>query len=158
MKIYELTYIISPELSTEEAEAKAKETESAVQKIEGVIISQNNPVAKTFAYPIQKTASGFLATIEFQLENAEKVNELKDILAKDVKIVRDMIIIKKATKPMKERRTRTKPISIEKPEEKQDQEAPKTVETKPASKEKEKDKDKVELKDIEQKLDELLSE
>jgi ribosomal protein S6 len=68
MKTYELSYIVSPEMTSEEAEAKAKEIESAIQSREGVILKQSNPVAKTLAYPIAKRASGFFGILEFQLE------------------------------------------------------------------------------------------
>ena len=95
MKTYELTYIISPEITSEEAEAKAKEIESAIQSKEGIILKQLNPVAKTLSYPIKKRASGFFGVLEFQLE-PEKLLELKEIIEKDEKIVRHMVIIKEA--------------------------------------------------------------
>ena len=113
MKIYELTYIISPEITSEEATAKAKEIESIVSGKEGMILKQSNPIAKTLSYPIKKRASGFFGVLEFQLE-PEKLLELKEILIKDGKIVRHMVIIKEAAEMKKERRTRgvlkTKPI------------------------------------------------
>ena len=42
-----------------EAEAKAKEIESAITVREGMINKQSNPIAKTLSYPIKKRASGF---------------------------------------------------------------------------------------------------
>ncbi len=93
MKTYELTYIISPEITLEEAEAKAKEIESAIQGKEGIILKQYNPVAKTLAFPISKRASGFFGVLEFRPE-PEKLLDLKEILAKDGKIVRHIVIIK----------------------------------------------------------------
>lgn len=152
MKTYELTYIISPDITSEEAEAKAKEIESLIQGKEGAVIKQLNPIAKTLSYPIAKRASGFFGNIEFQLE-PEKLLELKDILVKDEKIVRHMITIKQAAEFKKERRTRTKStepvasaeLKIEIKEEKE--EKPATI--KPV-------KEKVELKDIEHELDEIL--
>src|SRR3989344_7804590 len=93
MKTYELTYIISPEITSEEATARAREIESAVQSKEGTILSQSNPIAKSLAYPIEKRASGFVGTIEFQMES-EKVPELEETISKDGNIVRHMVIIK----------------------------------------------------------------
>lgn len=148
MKTYELTYIISPEITSEEAEAKGKEIELLIQGKEGIILKQSNPVAKTFSYPIEKRASGFFGVIEFKSE-PEKLVELKEIISKDGKIVRHIIIIKEADKMKKERRVKAKPASTFEIEKKSEEVA---KEEKPASTQKE----KVELKDIEQELDEIL--
>lgn len=144
MKAYELTYIISPEITSEEAGAVAREIESSIQGKEGIIIKQENPSAKPLAYVIKKHASGFVGAIEFQSE-PENVKELEEKLHKDAKIIRSMVTIKQIQKPRKERgsrriiaETKQPEIEIEKPSEKE--------------------KEKVELKDIEQKLDEILGE
>lgn len=167
MKIYELAYIISSEITSEEAGAKAKEIESAIQREEGTILKQSNPVARMLSYPIKGFSSGFFGVIEFQLES-EKMAVLKEILEKDGKIIRHMLIIKKAAELKKERRTRgaskTKPIVGFGTEQKtavdekdiiastSDEVPGATPADKPES------KGKVELKDIEQKLEELLGE
>ena len=155
MKTYELTYIISPEITSEESEAKSKEIESAITSREGTILKQSNPIAKTLSYPIKKRASGFLGFLEFQLE-PEKLLEIKGILEKDGKIVRHMLIIKEAAELKKERRVRgiikTKPVSsfeIEKKAEGKEISEPASVKTTAG-------KEKVELKDIEHELDEIL--
>jgi len=164
MKTYELTYILSPETNSEEVEAFAKSLESFVQSKEGSVAKQTNPVAKTLAYPIQKTASGFVGSIEFQLE-PEFLAELKDIVAKDKKVKRHMIVIKYPERAKKARRTRNKDVDAfiaepkaEKPEIKEVV-IEKAAEEKPAEQAAPKAEDKkVELKDIEQKLEELLGE
>jgi hypothetical protein len=82
--------------------------------------------------------------------------ELKDILAKDGKIVRHMVIIKEALEMKKERRTRTKPVEVFGAEPKVEAEPIKEEEptqVKPVAV-----KEKVELKDIEHELDEILGE
>lgn len=170
MKTYELTYIVSPDTTSEEVEAKAKEIESIISSKEGTILKHSNPVAKTLAYPIEKRASGFFGILEFQLE-PEQLLELKEILLKDSKIVRHMILIKEPIRIRKERRTRIKPGSEEAQTfdtEDLTMQSAKPVETDPEVEvvEEEKtekltktvEKDKVELKDIEQKLEELLGE
>jgi len=145
MKTYELTYIITPEITVEEAEAKAKEIESAIASKEGAILNKSNPSAKTFSYPIKKSASGFLAVLEFQAE-PEKFAELKEIIEKDGKIVRHMVIIKKPAR-IKPERVRKQAVT-----------EPVKAEEKPSASAKAMaDKGKIELKDIEQELDELLS-
>ena len=157
MKTYELTYIISSEITSEEAEAKAKEIEAAISSREGTILKQSNPIAKTLSYP--KRASGFFGVLEFQLE-PEKLLELKEMVSKDGKIVRHMLIIKEAQRIRKERRSRVAPIleveqKIEEPaftkENLDVAEEEKPAGTKPTI-----EKEKVELKDIDQQLNELL--
>ncbi|MGA2417836.1 MAG: 30S ribosomal protein S6 [Candidatus Staskawiczbacteria bacterium] len=167
MKTYELTYIVSPEITSEEAEAKVKEIESLIQRKEGIIVRQNNPIAKTLAYPIKKRASGFFGVLEFQLE-PEKLIEIKEVIAKNGEIVRHMVIIKEPAKPRKERRTRVKPRpegypDFEKPfdfthDEEQKTEIKTAKDEKPTHVKNKIEKEKVELKDIEQQLDEILGE
>jgi len=150
MKTYELTYIVSPELISEEAEAKSKEIEAIIQNKEGSVLRQSNPIVKTLSYPIKKQASGYLGVLEFQLE-PEKLKELEETLKKDGKIVRHMVIIKKPAKQRKERRARVIPtFTIEQKTE--------IEENKPSSAKASEGKQKVELKDIEKKLDEILGQ
>ena len=169
MKTYELSYIISPEITSEDSLAKAKEIESAIQSREGTVLKQLAPIAKTLSYPIAKRASGFFGVLEFNLE-PEKLLELKEIFEKDTKIVRHMLTIKQPAEMKKERRTREVPrtkidstttptFEIEhkkyvaetekNPEEKLENEKPFGAAQ---------GKEKVELKDIEQKLEEILGE
>ncbi len=152
MKSYELTYIINPELSFEEAEAKAKEIESLIKNKEGVVLKQTNIGAKTLAYPIKKSASGFFGVFEFEME-PELLKEFKEAIMKDEKIMRQMIVIKKAPKAVKERKPRIKLAEATKLE----KQAPKE-ETSKTTLGKEKEEGKIKLQDIEQKLEELLGE
>ena len=156
MKTYELTYIVSPDLTSEEVESKAKELESAVTSREGLILKQSNPIAKTLSYPIKKRASGFLGVLEFQVE-PEKLLEIKEILQKDGNLSRYLIIIKEAQRVRKERRSKREAPILEAETktgvEPTDSIKEETAPAKPAV-----GKEKVELKDIEQKLDELLGE
>lgn len=154
MKIYELIYIVSPEITSEDAEAKGKEIETFIQSKEGTILKQTNATAKALSYPIKNRASGFLGVLEFQVEE-DKLADLKDFLNKDGKVVRHMITIKRAGQLKKERRTRN---AVHAPKEEAVAEPiePKISHAKPA--EKPEAKEKVELKDIEEKLEEILGE
>lgn len=148
MKPYELTYIISSEITAEEAEAEAKDIESLIQDKEGVILKFEKPSPRTLAYPIKKQGSGFFGVLEFQLE-PEHLGELKEKIQKDGKIIRHMLIIKNPAKIQKERRTKKKPLISSAPIG--------TIEEKAYSPDRQINK-KVELKEIEKKLDEILSE
>lgn len=105
MKTYELTYIISCQISQTEAGSVAKEVESFIQSKEGVILKSEKTLPKTLAYPIKKQASGYFALLDLQISE-DKVKEIKDKLDKDNKILRSFIMIKKPIGPIKERRTR----------------------------------------------------
>lgn len=159
MKTYDLTYIISPETNSEEVEAFAKEIGSFVESKGGTIAKQTIPTAKTLAYQIKKHASGFVGSIEFQLE-PEFITEVKKMVEEDKRVNRHMIVIKYQEKARKQRRTKNKDVDAfiaePKPEAKEvtTEKSEESVET---PKEKKDDK-KVELKDIEQKLEELLGE
>jgi ribosomal protein S6 len=163
MKTYELTYIITPEITSEEAEAFAKEIEAFVQSKEGSVLRQVSPTAKTLSYPIKKHASGFMGVLEFSIEE-EKLAEVKEKMDKDAKIVRHMIIIKKPVKEYRARRTRKKEapaleIEVKKEEPAYTESFNEPKEENPAvAKETPAAREKVELKDIEQKLEELLGE
>lgn len=160
MKTYELSFIVSPEMTSEEAGAIAKEIESAVQNREGSILKQSSPVARTLSYPIAKRASGFFGILEFQLE-PEKLVEIEEVVAKNKKIVRHMFLIKEPARIRKERRSKR----ILATSEAETKEVPSSIieESKEETEEpihvkKEVEKEKVELKDIEQQLDEILGE
>ena len=146
-------------MTSEEAGNEAKSIETLVQSKEGIVLKQSSPMPKTLSYPIKKRASGFFAVLEFQLE-PEKLEEVRTAILKDSKIVRHMITIKEAAKPRKERRAKKTVVATE-GEQKIETVTDKTEvaeEEKPATKTHAAPKEKVELKDIEQKLDELLGE
>jgi len=103
MKTYELTYIVSSEITAEEVEAETKNIEFFIQDKKGIILKSEKPSPRTLAYPIKKQSSGFFSVLEFQLE-PEHLGELKEKLQKDDKIIRHMLIIKDPVKIQKERR------------------------------------------------------
>lgn len=113
MKVYELTYIISTQLSVEQAGEAAKEVESAIQTRGGVILKSEKIAPRTLSYPIKKQSSGYIGLIEFQIEE-NSVKEVKAVLDKDIRILRHLMLIKKPMKAMKERRMR-KPLFKEGP-------------------------------------------
>lgn len=156
MKQYELNYIISPELKIEEAEGLASEISALLQKEGGVIIKAESPAPKTLSYPIKKQGTGFQVGLEFNFE-PEKLSILEEKIRKDLRILRYLMFVKKP--PRKEREKRTKKTGEEKPSfvpafaspsHKASDEQRKASEGKVEK--------KVELKDIEEKLEEILKE
>lgn len=128
MKNYELTYLITPEITEEEIKELQGKMKSLIETEGGILIEENLANKKVLSSPIKKRSSGYLATLNFQL-NSEKLTNLEKKLRSEDKILRYLILTKKKTLPLptKPRRIITKP------------------------------KSKVELKDIEKKLEEILS-
>lgn len=128
MQLYELTYLISPELKEQELKDFSQKVDSLISK-NGKILKSESPKKINLAYPIQKRGGAFLASFEFHSE-PEKIESLKKELEKEKEILRFLLIKKKGIE------------KIKKPE--------KIKEEKPIPEK------KVELKEIEEKLKELI--
>lgn len=131
MKLYELTYLISPELSEEELKVLQEKINSFIQE-EGGILNKIDFSSKKIllSYPIRKKRESFLASLNFCLE-PEKIENLEKKLKAEKSLLRYLILTKKIQKKVS--------VSI-----------PKKL-TKGR-------KPKVELKELEKKLDEILDE
>lgn len=132
MKLYELTYLITPEISEEELKSLQEKLTSLIQKEEGFLNEVSYPVEKNLAYLIKKKQKAFLLSLSFQLK-PEKLKNLEEKLKKEEKILRYLILTKKMPKKV------SGITSI-----------PKKKSTK--------EKPKVELKEIEKKLEEMLGQ
>ncbi|MBX4200905.1 30S ribosomal protein S6 [Candidatus Parcubacteria bacterium] len=140
MKSYQLTYIVSSEVPSDSMETVKKDIETFVQEHEGVILSAEKTTPQMLAYPVNKRSSGYFITLEFQSPE-DKIKELGEKIKKEKNVLRHAILVKKPSKPKKPRRTR-KPMD--------QATAPKAAP--------DKGKSNVEAKDLDKKLDEILSE
>lgn len=131
MKLYELTYLISPEVSEENIQSLQKKIESLIKEGEGSIIETNPPVKRTLAYPIQKKTGALVADLTFNLK-PEKIKDFEKNLKSESQILRYLISKEKLARKIP--KARAKPKKITKP------------------------KVKVELKEVEKKLEEILGE
>lgn len=139
MKNYELTFLITPEISEEEAKAFSQKIVSLIQEEGGVLVGEANLLNKKLAYSIKKQTQAYLAVLFFQLE-PQKLANLEKKLKAEKQILRYLILTKV---PVKEKLVKAKRV-------------PKLpISRKPTPKTKEK---KVELKEIEKKLEEILHE
>jgi len=78
VKLYQLTYLISPELSFEEAKDFSQEIDSLILK-KGKLIKPGGPSRRALAYPIKKQTAAYLTRSEFHLEPQEIENFKKEI-------------------------------------------------------------------------------
>jgi len=134
MKLYELTYLISPELSESELKSLNEKINSLIQKGTGVLNEVKLPIKKRLGQLIKKQREAFLINLSFYLE-PDKLGSLEKELKSEKKILRYLILAKPKIKIAKVRKRPTKVI--------------------PKIPVKEK---KVELKEIEKKLEEILGE
>ena len=132
MKSYELTYLISPNLSEEELKIFQEKIASLIQNEEGTLQGVKNPVKRRLAYPIKKRGEAYLANLDFYL-SPEKLEDLEKKLKAESKILRYLILVKEELKKI---------------------EVPKIISKVKIPKVK-KEK-KVELEKIEEKLEEIL--
>lgn len=168
MQLYEITFLISPDLSEQQAQnffiAKEKEIGGPSQ-----IISQEQPKRIGLYYPIKKQKSAYLASIKFETE-PEKAIEIKKAIEENNDILRFLIVkaekelpprAKSIRKPKPQKNTEEmEETTILSPEEEKpatEEKKPKTEkEAKPARKKKEV-VPKVSMEEIDQKLDEILN-
>lgn len=132
MKLYEFTYLIYPNLSREEINSLEDRINSFIKEGKGTIVKSSSVVKKTLAYPIKKIREAFLANLIFNLES-EKVESLEKKIKSEKRIIRYLLLKKKVSKKIitpYRLRVKTK------------------IKTKP----------KVELEEIEKKLEEILGE
>lgn len=129
MKYYDLTYLISPEVSEKDAQDLSQNIVNFLQKEGKFLESVKTPSKIKLAYPVKKKDKAYLSFLNFFLEPG-KIGNLKKKLDSENNILRFLISSKE-------------PPRVEVPKR-----IPKTP-RKPVRK-------KVELKEIEKKLEEIL--
>lgn len=105
MKTYELTYVVSSQLGDEQTAGLIKEVADFVQSKNGIIVSSQKSQAQVLAYPVNKQSSGYFITEVFQT-NENDIQHLREMLNLRREVLRHLLLIKKAPKKMKERRTK----------------------------------------------------
>ena len=140
MKSYELTYLIPPDLSEEKIWGFQEKINSLIQEEKGVLGEINEPARKKMAYLVKNKGWVCLVTSNFYLD-PEKLGNLEKKLKSESQILRYMIL----TKPPKTSKTvisRGRKLPLIKPK--------KRPIPKPEA--------KVELKEIDKKIEEILEE
>ncbi|XOB40325.1 MAG: 30S ribosomal protein S6 [Candidatus Nealsonbacteria bacterium] len=130
MKSYQSTYLISSLLSQEEVKSLEERIKSFIIKEEGLINQVNFPVKKWLAYPIKKEKEALIFDLTFNLK-PERLENLEKKIKSEKQILRYLILKKKLLK----KKVLKTPRRLK-------------IKTKP----------KVELKEIEKKLEEILGE
>lgn len=135
MKLYELTCLISPDISEEELKNFQEKIISLIQEV-GILINSMLPKKRFLAYPIKKNNSAFFTTLNFQMKPEDLVNFEKKLKLEQAGLIRYLILAKVMPKAIQ---VRKKPYVVTR----------KIAEPK---------KEKVKIEKIEQKLKEVLGE
>ncbi len=136
MKPYELTYLISSDVSEQELKDISEKIKTFIQEEEGIVKKTTEPSKTKLGYSIKEKEECFLAVLNFSL-NPEKIANLEKKLKSDTQILRYLILNKEVSEKTQIKKVLPK---VEEPT----AEKPKT--------------EKVELKEIDKKIEEILQE
>jgi small subunit ribosomal protein S6 len=142
MKQYELSYLISPELSELEINDLSQKVVGFIEEEKGKIDKKGEPIKKKLGYPIKTKKEAFLVCLDFS-SDPEKITDLEKKIRTENQILRHIVIIKEKIKeiPFKHR---FKPMTDL-------TETGQPTVGHPKS-------EKVELKEIDKKIEEILNE
>jgi ribosomal protein S6 len=115
MKSYEITYLINPDFTEDEALKYHEKFKKSLEKNSAVLGSEQNPTKKLLAYPVNGSIEGYLASSDFEVD-AQTVKDIEKIAEKESDILRHIIIEKKSTKKTEEREERKRKKKSLKPE------------------------------------------
>jgi len=135
MKNYELTYLVSQRLSEEGIKNLSSQISTFIQEAGGIILKISEAIKKKLAYEIKDESEAFLTVINFS-SSPENLKNINSWLKEKREILRHIIVIKRDIKETPMRRISPK------------------MDKQPII-DQSKDK-KVELKEIDQKIDEIL--
>lgn len=141
MQLYELTYIINPLLEKIDTDAMTEKISGFIGGLGGEIKKEALSEKKKLAYPIKKQLYGYYVSVKFSLEK-EKIEELEKQLKLGNDILRFLIVTQKEISARHLKTKIAKPKKI----------APAgTIKAEPKV-------EKVQIEELDKKLEELLKE
>jgi len=156
-KQYEITLILSPDLREEEINLFQEEFKKNIEKLEGSLKKTGKPEKRSLSYPIKKFQSGYYLIVNF-IFNPEKLEELYSILKHKKEILRYIVVFAPEEKPiiiprkkLSEAKSAVVPIKRDERGEK-----PSSAEVASTTKAKKATKGKIQLEELDKKLDEIL--
>jgi small subunit ribosomal protein S6 len=151
MKSYELTYLISPDLSEEDLKNFSGKISNFIQEDSGLLEKTTEPSKKKLGYPIKEKEEAFLIVLSFSL-SPEKLESLEKKLKSENQILRYLILTKKTPETLLPKlQPRTIPSQTEVSAGLAVKEPNKPLIHQPKD-------EKVELKEIDKKIEEILGE
>lgn len=105
--MYELTFLVNPNISEEDLADVVKQLRDAITRAEGKITKDFFSKRIHLAYPVKKLRQAFFITVEFEL-NRGKIDSIKNQINDIKSIIRHLLTTKlpqkikpKAVKPLK---------------------------------------------------------
>jgi len=149
---YELLYIISGQLTDDEVEPIKNKVTSVIEKAQAKIARNENLGKLKLAYPIKHVRHGFYILVEFVAES-KAIKAIERELGLMPEVLRQQIIALEGRAEGEETKKEIKMVSYEAPQREDERpparrEEPKKVPAKPAK--------KVNLEELDKKLDEIL--
>jgi len=162
-KHYEILYIVSNKFTEEETKGIDESVKKIVTDHEGEITYSENWGKKKFAYPIKGFNHGYYLLFEFDLWGKD-LAEVDHLLRMSSRVLRHQIIAKRKRSEEEIKKEKEKSAELAKkdePEEiivkkKEEKKKTETVDKKGKETKKE-EKKKTDLKDLDKKLDDILS-
>ena len=171
MNLYELTYLIKPELTNDEAQEFNGELTDELKEMGAKLYRMDQPKKRNLAYELKGFTEAYLACIDMDIES-EKVKLIEETLKRSDEVIRHMIISKdkleeeEEPEEVKAEKEEVEEEEEEKKEEKASEEEVEEDEDVEGEEEKEEDDDdedkkskkdeKVKLNEIDEKIDEIL--
>jgi len=114
MKYYELTLLIDLDVSEEEIKSIQEKINATISKNGGILNETNLPIRKNLSRSIERKREALIFDIDFHLEPS-KIEDLAKELKTEKKILRYLILSKKAEKTLKTKaiRRRIRPKRME---------------------------------------------
>lgn len=147
MNLYEIIYLISPELTNEDANQLNEKIAESLKALGATLYKIESPKKRNLAYQVNGFNEAYLASIDLDA-SAKKTKSIEEKLKEEEKVIRQIIISKDALEK-EEKEPDVKELSQEKEEEKDKNQEEKKNKKGPKEK-------KVKLKEIDEKIDEIL--
>lgn len=143
-QLYEIGLLIKPDLSEQEAAAELGNVRLEIEKHNGILESTTDPKPRKLAYPIKKAAQAYFAALQFSVSPAA-ITTIEKIVSTNQNILRCLVLTWTRTpaqpmlkKPLRMKKTET-PVLY----------SPSPAKTEEVGK-------KVDEKELDKKLDEIL--
>jgi ribosomal protein S6 len=151
---YELVYIVSSVLPETEHPAVQEEILAYFSQIKAKIITEPYSLGrKRLAYPIANQKHGFYVALEFEVDDKAGLKDLDTAMKHNKNVLRHLVIKKSAVSPdsreAKQADKTKEPIKADKP-------TPPVADQPKSADPKTEDKPKIDLDDLDQKLDQIL--
>lgn len=148
-----MLYIVSNQFTEDELKPIVERVHKLIEDKGGKITYSEAWGKKKFSYPIKHFNHGYYNLVEFDLEG-RKLNDINHIFRMDSEILRHNIVARQVRTPeeIKEEKKRSEEIAMQKVTKEKEEEDKKEEEKAKA----ETPKEKVNLKDLDEKLDKIL--